>query len=62
MPGIGGRELFRSIKLERPELKTLFMSGYDEAIVNGERFEQGTAFLSKPASGDMLLQKIRDLL
>jgi len=62
MPGIGGRDLCRVIREQRPHLKTLFISGYYEEAEGEAKFEDGTAFLAKPASREALLQKIRELL
>jgi DNA-binding NtrC family response regulator len=59
MPLMGGFELGEKLNEARPELKILFMSGYRENPIVGER---NRAFLHKPFTPDALLSKIRQLL
>jgi PAS domain S-box-containing protein len=63
MPKMSGRELSQMLVTLRPELKTIFMSGYtdDEIVRHGVR-DAGVAFLQKPFSLATLARKIRDLL
>jgi CheY-like chemotaxis protein len=63
MPNMDGRELKASVKLLRPEIKTLFMSGYTgEAIAQHGVQECGTEFIAKPFDATELKTKIRELL
>ncbi len=63
MPEMSGRELAEHLSRERPGLKVLFMSGYtDEAITRHGLLDSNSAFLSKPATMQTLLLKIRELL
>jgi len=63
MPGMNGRELSRVLSGARPELRVLYMSGYtDAAIAQHGILEQGTAFVSKPFTPEILARKIREVL
>jgi PAS domain S-box-containing protein len=63
MPGLSGREMVGRIRLKRPEVRVLFMSGYtDDAIMQRGVSEPGTAFLQKPFSGEGLARKVRAVL
>jgi PAS domain S-box-containing protein len=61
--GMTGRELVERLKLQYPQLRVLFMSGYADDIVNQQdllRSEVG--FLQKPFALADLNQKVRQLL
>jgi PAS domain S-box-containing protein len=63
MPKMSGRELSQMLGSLRPELKTIFMSGYtDDAIVRHGVQEDGVAFLQKPFSLATLSRRVRDVL
>ena len=63
MPTMSGRHLVEEVKKLRPQLPTLYMSGYTEdAIVRHGVLEQGAAFLSKPFGPEVLVQHVRRLL
>jgi two-component system cell cycle sensor histidine kinase/response regulator CckA len=63
MPRMSGRELVEQIKLARPGIKVLFVSGYAEDAVLQQGIElRGLAFLHKPFSLDTLAQKVREVL
>jgi FixJ family two-component response regulator len=63
MPKMSGRELSQMLGSLRPELKTIFMSGYtDDAIVRHGVQEAKVAFLQKPFSLATLAHKVRDIL
>jgi PAS domain S-box-containing protein len=63
MPGISGRELAESLKLLRPEMRVLYMSGYtDDAILRHGVSQSVTAFLQKPFGPADLGRKVRDVL
>jgi signal transduction histidine kinase/ActR/RegA family two-component response regulator len=63
MPGMGGQELAQHLSVIKPDLRTLFMSGYmdDIGIMAGQ--EEGTSsFLQKPFTPEVLARAVRNLL
>jgi CheY-like chemotaxis protein len=60
---MGGTELADRIRVMRPNINVLFMSGYtDSAIIRHDLPKPGSAFLPKPFLPSMLIHKIRDVL
>jgi len=63
MPGMGGRALALRLAALRPELRTIYMSGYtDEAITRHGVLDPGVAYVQKPFSPDALVRKVREVL
>jgi PAS domain S-box-containing protein len=63
MPGMTGRDLAERLLTARPHLRVLYTSGYtDGTIVQRRILDEGMAFLQKPYTPDVLLQKVRHLL
>jgi len=63
MPGCSGRELAARVAIRRPGIRVLYMSGYtDNVITSGGMLEKGLAFLQKPFSPAVLIQKVREVL
>jgi signal transduction histidine kinase/CheY-like chemotaxis protein len=63
MPHMGGPELEREVRLQRPGIKVLFMSGYtEEGVVNQRMLTPDTPFIQKPFSMAGLRRKIREVL
>jgi PAS domain S-box-containing protein len=63
MPKKNGKEVYEKARLVRPGVKTLFISGYTADIVQRKGvLEEGLPFLSKPATPDEILKKVRDVL
>ncbi len=63
MPGMGGKDLARRLAPLRPEMKTLYMSGYtDDAITHSGVLEPGTQYIQKPFAPDDLARKVRGVL
>jgi two-component system, cell cycle sensor histidine kinase and response regulator CckA len=63
MPEISGPDLADRVRMGRPELPVLFMSGYnEEAVLRDGVLVAGTAFLEKPFSPSVLLHRIREIL
>ena len=63
MPGINGRMLADELKTQRPQLHTMFISGYTGQRV-GEKaiLEPGSVFLQKPFTREQLALKVREAL
>jgi signal transduction histidine kinase/CheY-like chemotaxis protein len=63
MPGLNGREVSERLLARRPDLKVLFMSGYnDDAVVRHGIVGSPAAFLHKPFDSRTLATKLRDVL
>jgi len=63
LPGMNGSELARRIALMRPDVKTLFTSGYArQALMHNDRLDEGVQLLVKPFTREQLAQKIRLVL
>jgi two-component system, cell cycle sensor histidine kinase and response regulator CckA len=63
MPKEGGRELARSLALQRPAIKVLFMSGYTDQTVVASGLPNGEFhFIQKPFTPAALSRKVRDVL
>jgi PAS domain S-box-containing protein len=63
MPYMDGHELADRVRVRRPSLSVLFMSGYTEAIVMQKAvLEARTGFLQKPFTPDALTRVVRGAL
>jgi len=63
MPRLGGRKLAEILILNRPKVRTLYVSGYTEnAVFDHSVMTEGVAFLQKPFVPSMLVKKVRDVL
>jgi len=63
MPGVSGSALVAQLKSCRPQIKSLFVSGYaDDAIVRHGMLNPDLAFLQKPFTVENLMRKIREVL
>ncbi|MBU1451858.1 MAG: PAS domain S-box protein [Proteobacteria bacterium] len=63
MPKMNGRELYQRLRQILPEIKVLYISGYDDNIVSRQGvLEHGIHFLQKPFSVAALAQKVRQCL
>jgi len=61
MPEVGGYELAERMRVKRPELKVLFMSGYQPSPGKMAGV-QGAGFLQKPFRITELLARVQQLL
>ncbi len=63
MPGMNGRKLSDTLTTLRPDIRTLFVSGYTENVIAHHGvLEKNVNFLEKPFSRHQLLQRIREVL
>lgn len=63
MPGMDGWDLARQLSSLRPDLKTLFMSGYAADIVSGRKMlDREVRFMQKPFSPRELVTAVRAAL
>jgi len=63
MPDMNGKELEGRIRVMKPGVKTLFMSGYTaNAIAHRGVLEKSARFLQKPFSIDTMARKVREVL
>lgn len=63
MPGMDGATLARLVRMERPNIQAILMSGYTENIALGDTSgEKGIHFLAKPFSLKQLAGKVHDVL
>jgi signal transduction histidine kinase/CheY-like chemotaxis protein len=64
LPGrVRGREVSERITAMRPEVKTLYMSGYTEnSIVHQGRLDDGVRFIGKPFKREQLARKVAEVL
>jgi len=63
MPQLSGRRLAERLKPLRPQMKTVYMSGYtDDAVIRHGILEAETAFVQKPFLAQALLSKVRGVL
>ncbi|MCX8038515.1 MAG: PAS domain S-box protein [Candidatus Sumerlaeia bacterium] len=63
MPQMNGRELREKIEAIRPQIKTLFMSGYTaNAIAHHGVLDEDVEFLQKPFTVQMMAEKVRTVL
>ncbi|MFA6291080.1 MAG: PAS domain S-box protein [Victivallales bacterium] len=62
MPGMNGFELSGEIKKMRPEIKLLFMSGYNEPSDSKTMMKFSNNFIQKPPNLETLSAKLREIL
>ena len=63
MPGMDGPALAKRVRIERPGIKVLYMSGYaTNFIMHDGEVDPGTNFLEKPFHPRALLHKVREVL
>ena len=63
LPGLNGRQVADAARLQRPDLKVLFMTGYAEnAAITKGILNAGMQMITKPFAMDALTKRIRDLM
>ena len=63
LPGMSGGELAEALAKERPDVPTVFMSGYSAgAALHDSVRDEGVAFIAKPFNPEALLRKVRAAL
>jgi len=63
MPGMNGVALAAQLSEQRPELRSLLMSGYtDNVISQSGTMDQDISYLQKPFAPDQLAAKVREVL
>jgi two-component system, cell cycle sensor histidine kinase and response regulator CckA len=62
MPGINGRELADRVRMVRPDIRVLYMTGYtDQAVVHRGSLAAGAVLLQKPFTLAALASKLREI-
>ncbi len=63
MPGINGKQLSEQLTSRHPNLKTIYMSGYNEGVpVVSSVMETDCTFLQKPFTLEHLTTKVKEVL
>jgi signal transduction histidine kinase/two-component SAPR family response regulator len=63
MPQMGGIDLVNRLKINCPDIRILFITGYtDNTMMHSNGVEQGIALLQKPFSPDSLARKVREVM
>jgi len=63
MPKKNGKEASDAMRIMRPDIKTIFVSGYTRDIFEGDNtFDENTIFIHKPYCPQELATKVRELL
>ena len=61
--GMNGRQLADAARVDRPDLKVLFITGYAEnAVIGNGQLEPGMHLLTKPFAMDELANRIREVI
>ena len=61
LPGMSGRELARQLRAIRPNLKVLYITGYNHKH-NAEDWHESVVLFRKPFTGSELARKLREVL
>jgi two-component system, cell cycle sensor histidine kinase and response regulator CckA len=60
---MGGHELVERLRARQPDLPVVFMSGYaDKGMTSNSVLRKDTAYLEKPFTVELLVQRLREVL
>ncbi len=63
LPGMNGRQLADAVRLSRPNLKVLFITGYAEnAVLNHGHLDRGMHVITKPFTMEALATRVKELI
>lgn len=63
MPGMDGATLARLVRVERPEIKVILISGYSEEVARGDLVDsRDVHFLPKPFDLSQLASRVKEVL
>jgi CheY-like chemotaxis protein len=63
MPGMNVKELVEHLRALQPELKVIYMSGYESSLLSlGKKWGSGVVFLQKPFRPAELSKMVREIL
>ena len=62
MPELGGDEMVRQIRMTRPDLKVLYVTGHIDRLMDARPLWAGEAFLDKPFGPAGLLEAVSLLI
>jgi PAS domain S-box-containing protein len=63
MPGMSGKELWELFRLERPDTKVIYMSGYTAEVISRQGvLDSGVHFIQKPFSTAELGKKLQSVI
>jgi CheY-like chemotaxis protein len=62
LPELNGRQLADAARLNRPNLKVLFMTGYAEKAASSDFLEEGMDMIIKPFTTNALSEHIRQII
>jgi CheY-like chemotaxis protein len=61
--GMNGRQVADAARVNRPDLKVLFITGYAEnAVIGRGRLDNGMSVLTKPFQMEILADRIREII
>lgn len=61
--GMNGRQLADAVRVQRPELNVLFITGYAEnAVLNHGHLERGMQVITKPFASDVFARRVGEML
>jgi len=63
MPKLNGKQVYEEIRKIKPDIKTLFISGYPFEVMSGQGIlDEGIPFIAKPLPPGALLMKLREII